>query len=185
MKIAMALRARSSTIMTDLHTKVEKYQTNAAQCEASAGPLLANSPSGKSANLCPAPIRKIFRLTRRANHLYRFARLARKRGGSRSSRTWGGMRWTRRRRRAEVIAGRVSRERSSGTQTNDAGRGRRSRVVLTPRRWCQVFERCSRPTGFDASLTRRRRWQKSPVTGRAIACSGAYRRGNCRPRRRV
>jgi hypothetical protein len=93
--------------MTDLHTKVEKYQTNAAQCEAWAGPLLANSPTGKSANLCPALIRKIFRLTRRANHLYGFARLARKRGGSRSSRTSGGMRWTRQRRRAEAIAGRV------------------------------------------------------------------------------
>jgi hypothetical protein len=152
--------------MTDLHTKVEKYQTNAAQCEASAGPLLANRPSGKSANLCPAPIRKIFRLTRRANHLYRFARLARKRGGSRSSRTWGGMRWTRQRRRAEAIAGRVSRERSSGTQTNDAGRGRRSRVVLTPRRWCQVLREVQPPNRvWMRHLFARRRWQESPVTG--------------------
>jgi len=33
-------------------------------------------------------------------------------------------------------------------------RGRRSRVVLTPRRWRQVCEN-----------KRRRRWQKSPVTG--------------------
>jgi hypothetical protein len=33
--------------------------------------------------------------------------------------------------------------------------GRRSRVVLTPRRWCQVGGR----------RFRRRRWQKSPVTG--------------------
>jgi hypothetical protein len=40
--------------------------------------------------------------------------------------------------------------------TNAAGCGRRSRVVLTPRRWRQVF----------AGVTfRRRRWQKSPVTG--------------------
>ena len=34
--------------------------------------------------------------------------------------------------------------------------GRRSRVVLTPRRWCQVLE-------GQASLGRR--WQESPVTG--------------------
>jgi hypothetical protein len=33
-------------------------------------------------------------------------------------------------------------------------RGRRRRVVLTPRRWCQV-----------GGLVRRRRWQESPVTG--------------------
>src|SRR5258708_7898822 len=63
-------------------------------------------PTGKSANSCPALIEKIFRLTRRANHLYKSARLARKRGGSRSSRTWGGMRWTRQRQRAIVVAGR-------------------------------------------------------------------------------
>src|SRR5213075_1048050 len=44
-----------------------------------------------------------------------------KRGGSRSSRTRGGMRWTRRLRR-----------------TSAADRGRRRRVVLTPRRWRQV-----------------------------------------------
>jgi hypothetical protein len=46
---------------------------------------------------------------------------ASQRGGSRSSRTRGGMRWTQRRRADE-------RRRS----------GRRSRVVLTPRRWRQV-----------------------------------------------
>jgi hypothetical protein len=39
-------------------------------------------------------------------------------GRSRSSRTWGGMRWTR-----------------MAPLTNGAGCGRRSRVVLTPRRW--------------------------------------------------
>src|SRR5215218_11183827 len=43
------------------------------------------------------------------------------RGVSRSSRTRGGMRWT-----PMVLL------------TNSAGRGRRSRVVLTPRRWRQV-----------------------------------------------
>jgi hypothetical protein len=56
----------------------------------------------------------------RANHFYKSARLVPQRGGSRSSRTRGGMRWTRWRRK-----------------TGAAGGGRRSRVVLTPRRWRQ------------------------------------------------
>jgi hypothetical protein len=41
-------------------------------------------------------------------------------------------------------------------KTNDVARGRRSRVVLTPRRWRQVLEK-------QASWGRR--WQQSPVTG--------------------
>src|SRR5437763_11320690 len=60
-----------------------------------------------------------------------------KRGVSRSSRTRGGMRWTRRHR-----------------TTNDAGCGRRSRVVLMPRRWHQARQ------AIDE-----RQWQQSPVTG--------------------
>jgi hypothetical protein len=50
-----------------------------------------------------------------------------------------GMRWTRQYRK-----------------TGEADRGRRSRVVLTPRRWRQVFA---------GSVPRKRRWQESPVTG--------------------
>ena len=50
-----------------------------------------------------------------------------------------GMRWTRGRRK-----------------TNGGFRGRRSRVVLTPRRWRQV--------GDDACASRWRWWQQSPVT---------------------
>src|SRR5580692_6232118 len=41
-------------------------------------------------------------------------------------------------------------------KTNAGSRGRRSRVVLTPRRWRQVSREAT-PT--------RRRWQTSPVTG--------------------
>src|SRR4051794_38850261 len=44
--------------------------------------------------------------------------------------------------------------RGSVDKTNDAGCGRRSRVVLTPRRWRQARQ------AIDE-----RRWQKSPVTG--------------------
>ena len=42
-----------------------------------------NRPTGKSAKTCPAPPTKIFRLTRRANHLYKLASSHPKRGGSR------------------------------------------------------------------------------------------------------
>src|SRR5665647_2851447 len=78
-------------------------------------------PDGQISKLCPSPSAKIFRLTRRANHLYGSARLIRMRGGSRSSRT---LRWD------AVDAKRARDERARG--------GRRSRVVLTPRRWREV-----------------------------------------------
>src|ERR1700722_18717039 len=55
-----------------------------------------------------------------------------------TSRTQGGMRWTR-----------------AARLTGDAARGRRRRVVLTPRRWRQVLEK-------QASWGRG--WQESPVT---------------------
>src|ERR1700737_4829641 len=42
-----------------------------------------NSPAGKSPKTCPAPSTKTFRLTRRANHLYKLAPSHPKRGGSR------------------------------------------------------------------------------------------------------
>src|SRR5713226_1467868 len=87
--------------------------------------LRANSPSDKSANRCPALIRKIFRFRCCYNHLYRFARLA-PRGAARDRHGRGAGPYR-------------ACERSSGTQTNDAGRGRRSRVVLTPRVIEKVF----------------------------------------------
>jgi hypothetical protein len=45
--------------------------------------------------------------------------------------------------------------RANGVRTSDVACGRRSRVVLTPRRWRQV--------GDDACASRRRWWQQSPV----------------------
>ena len=59
------------------------------------------------------------------------------RGGSRSSRTRGGMRWT-----------------QAALKTRALACGRRKRVVLTPRRWRQV-----------RAEERGRRWQESPVAG--------------------
>src|SRR5882724_2207800 len=73
---------------------------------------------------CPVPCEKIFRLTRRANHFYNSRRPVPKEGRCATSSTREGMRWTRLRR-----------------ETNGAARGRRSRVVLTPRRWRQVLEK--------------------------------------------
>jgi hypothetical protein len=73
------------------------------------------------------------------------------RGVSRSSRTRGGMRWTR-----------------TAPMTNGAGRGRRSRVVLTPRRRCQA---CGRyPAGDGDKKARspgraRRKPLKPPCAG--------------------
>ena len=58
---------------------------------------------------CPSPSRKIFRFRRRANQFYQLApSFPGKRGASRSSRTRDGMRWTRQRWRASVIAGRFA-----------------------------------------------------------------------------
>src|ERR1019366_7040028 len=64
---------------------------------------------------------------------------SRKRGVGHRHERWGGMRWTR-----------------TTLLTRAWGCGRRSRVVLTPRRWCQVPEK---------QASQGRRWQKSPVTG--------------------
>jgi hypothetical protein len=76
--------------------------------------------------LCPCPARfvKIFCFSEDPNQIYIDSRPASQRGGSRSSRTRGGMRWTR------VVL-----------QTSGARSGLRSRVVLTPRCWRQVGEK--------------------------------------------
>jgi hypothetical protein len=57
---------------------------------------------------------------------------------------------------------------------------RRSRVVLTPRRWRQVRGVASALPGLGTTLVRGRRWQTSPVTGessketvKTIACGNA------------
>src|SRR3982074_1831206 len=57
---------------------------------------------------------------------------------------------------------------------------RRSRVVLTPRRWRQVRGVKSAQPGLDKNISAERRWQNSPVTGessketvKTIACGNA------------
>jgi hypothetical protein len=101
----------------------------------------------------PVPFEKKFRFAANPNHFHIPRRPVPQRGVSRSSRTRVGMRWTR--------AALLTRARACG---------RRSRVVLTPRRWRQVC-------GFKIC---RRRWQQSPITGesaeetvKTIACGNA------------
>jgi hypothetical protein len=76
--------------------------------------FIANSPTGKSAKSCPALPEKIFCFSEYPNQFYNPACLVPQRGGSRSSRTRGGMRWTRQRRRATWSQGGLrTRERSA------------------------------------------------------------------------
>src|SRR5712664_3685115 len=55
-------------------------------------------------------------------------------------------------------------ERLPSVLTRDAARVRRSRLVLTPRRWRQVRGVKSAQPGLDKNISAGRRWQKSPVT---------------------
>jgi hypothetical protein len=139
------------------------------------------SPTGKSLKICPALSQKIFRFRRRANQRYQLAPShPDKRGVSRSSRTRGGMRWTRQR-RARLRSQGGFRERSCSARTNGAStpppklrpaaRGRLRdwwRLLRTAkpcgpgtRCWCQAGGGCSNPTGFrsavnlSATVTRR------------------------------
>src|ERR1700733_11823600 len=103
--------------------------------------ILQTCPSsGKSPTHCPALLAKILPFSFHPNHFHSLAIPAHTKGRFAIVTDVGlGMRWTR------VV--RLTRALSCG---------RRSRVVLTPRRWRQV--------GDDASASRRRWWQKSPVT---------------------
>ena len=70
---------------------------------------------------CPVPAAKIFCFVRRANHFYNSRRPVPKEGRCATSSTREGMRWTR-----------------AAFETNAPACGRRSRMVLTPRRRRQV-----------------------------------------------
>jgi hypothetical protein len=75
------------------------------------------------------------------------------RGVSRSSRTRGGMRWTRQRFARDGIAWRVERLVSGQQRADERCCGvRRSRVVLTPRRWRQVRGCYVGPTGLRHNI---------------------------------
>jgi hypothetical protein len=133
-----------------------------------------------------SPSAKIFRFPLPPNHLYHARHPVPQRGAFRDRHG----RWVRdavdagcvlraRDRRAdsqESVSGALS------TRTRDAASVRPNRVVLTPRRWRQVLWRHVGPTGRGHSIFARRRWQKSPVTGKSttyavktIACGNAGR----------
>src|SRR5258705_8703710 len=102
-----------------------------------------------------------------------------------------GMRWTRQRFARDGIAGRVGERPVSDQQRADEGccSVRRSRVVLTPRRWRQVLRRLVRLNRAGQNLqSAGRRWQKSPIAGestketvKTIACGnvGGFRGARC------
>ncbi len=64
--------------------------------------------TGKSANCCPAPFAKIFPFPPDPNQIYIDHVPPPQRGVSRSSRTRGGMRWTRQRRACDVSQGELN-----------------------------------------------------------------------------
>src|SRR6266566_5068502 len=113
---------------------------------------------------CPALFAKIFPFAADPNQLHIQTVSSRSRGVSRSSRTRGGMRWTRQRQAlsGDGRAGRKARELTNGTQTDGAVarrslwlrwvRGRRSRVVLAPVAGVKSVEVKSARPGLDKPL---------------------------------
>src|SRR5882672_7006913 len=111
-----------------------------------------NSPTGKSAKTCPAPCEKIFLSPRRANHFYNSVRLVPARGALAIVT-----------KRGAGCGGR------GGAFDERHRRGRRSRVVLTPR--------CRRQVGGKYSADDGDKKARSP--GRARISRKPLRRG-CR-----
>jgi hypothetical protein len=126
-------------------------QDSLLQCD-----TLCDCPTGKSRRFqivaCLAPFEKIFLFFRTTNQSYVFRHPVPLEGRSRSSRTWGGMRWTR-----------------AAPKTKALSRGRQRRVVLIFRRWDQVCDK-----------KRRRRWPKSPAHRGERVISRKPLRGECR-----
>ena len=76
-----------------------------------------------------------------------------KRGGRASSRTRDGMWWTRRRRHAMAVAGRVEpRERCAGAQDERRFSVRQNCVVLTPQRLASSLRRFCEPNRADKTI---------------------------------
>jgi hypothetical protein len=124
---------------------------------------LAISSSGKSTAAtrftCPAPFAKIFLFARTPNHFYIRCHPVPQRGGSRSSRTRGGMRWTRQRPR-------VRRDRRAGfIKSVSDHRARRRTALLRTAKSCgpdastpaSSLRRLVGPTGIRQASIRKRR----------------------------
>jgi hypothetical protein len=90
------------------------------------------------------------------------------RGVSRSSRTRGGLRWTRQRFARDGIAGRVERLLSDHRRADErCCCVRQNRVVLTPRRWRQVLRSCVGPTGLRQNISADDGGKRARSPGRA------------------
>ena len=103
-------------------------------------------------------------------------------GVSRSSRTRDGMRWTRQRFARNVVAGRVGERPVSDQQRADERccSVRRSRVVLTPRRWRQVRGVKSAQPGLDKTYPLDDGGKRARSPGRARRKPLKPLRGECR-----
>jgi hypothetical protein len=119
--------------------------------------------------LCRVPFAKIFRFTRRANHLYKFAPSHPTRGAYRDRHGRGvRMRWTRQRFACDGIAGRIERSVSDHRHADErCCCGRQNRVVLTPRRWRQVLRSCVGPTGLRQNISADDGGKRARSPGRA------------------
>jgi hypothetical protein len=139
--------------------------TFASQIETSLGrQTIPSYKPARVASACPSPCG---RLARRAN--FRFTQTPNQRfiagpsrsderGGRASSRTRDGMWWTRERRRATAVAGRVEpRERFPGAQDDRRCSVRQNRVVLAPVAGVKLSVVKSIPTGDDQPSNRQRR----------------------------
>jgi len=86
-----------------------------------------------------------------------------KRGVGHRHERWGGMRWTRQRRRVVVLAGRASVCERTQCADERCCCVRQNRVVLTPQWLASSLRRSVGPTGRGWALIRRRRRQASPI----------------------
>ena len=105
---------------------------------------------------CPDPFGEIFLFFRSANQVYVSRCPVPEEGRCATSSTRGGMRWTRR-----------------CCETGDVCSGRRSRVVLTPRRWRQA---CGRyPAGDGGKKARSPRRARSKPKNHCAGNGGCFR----------
>ena len=135
--------------------------------------------------MCRVSFAKIFRFTRRANHLYKFAPSHPTRGAYHDRQeTRGGMRWTRQRLAYDGSQGgffeSVSDHKARGRET--LLRTAKSCGPDAPTLASRLRKACRPNRARTSDIFRKRRWQTSPVTGesaketvKTIACGNAGR----------
>jgi hypothetical protein len=131
--------------------------------------LIDFGPSGKSPQpvifRLSSPFRKNISVFPKRKFGYMICHPVPKEGRWPSSRTWGGERWTRRCRRAPVIAGRAWPVSDHTARRRTVLKRTQNRVVLTPQGWRQVSRRFCEPDRADKTIFARRRCQTSPIAG--------------------